>query len=58
MVMAGSTRWANEPAPETGSHPSLIENSKIRIGPSAKLGKGKPQQAHHANRTVLPAGPA
>ena len=44
MVRAGSTRLANEPAPETGSHPSLIANSRIRIGPSAKLGNDRPKR--------------
>src|SRR3954465_9879190 len=39
MVIAGSTRLANDPAPETGSHPALIANKRIRIGPSAKFGK-------------------
>ena len=44
IVMAGSTRLAKLPEPETGSHPSLIENSRIRIGPSAKLGNDKPNR--------------
>ncbi len=42
MVIAGSTRCAIEPEPETGSHPNSIEKSRIRIGPSAKLGKDNP----------------
>src|SRR5215467_6211285 len=44
MVIAGRMRLANDPAPETGSHPSLIAKSKIRIGPSAKLGNESPKR--------------
>ena len=32
------------PEPETGSHPSLMAKSKIRIGPSAKFGNDKPNR--------------
>ena len=49
-VIAGSTRYSQNPrpkigpvpAPETGVHPSLIEKIKIRIGPSAKFGNDSP----------------
>ncbi len=44
MVSAGSTRFAKDPAPETGSHPALIANNKIRMGPSAKLGNDRPKR--------------
>src|ERR1700758_2402344 len=44
MVIAGSTRFANDPAPETGSHPALIANRRIRIGPSAKFGNERPKR--------------
>src|ERR1035438_3059768 len=44
MVRAGRTRLANEPAPETGSHPSLMAKNKIRMGPSAKLGNDRPNR--------------
>src|SRR5260370_29006239 len=44
MVTAGSTRLAKEPAPETGSHPSLMAKRRIRIGPSAKLGNDRPKR--------------
>src|SRR5579864_5020406 len=44
IVNAGRTRFANEPAPETGSHPALIANNRIRIGPSAKFGNERPKR--------------
>ena len=44
MVMDGSTRLAKEPAPDTGSHPSLMAKRRIRIGPSAKLGNDRPKR--------------
>ena len=44
MVIAGSTRFANVPEPETGSHPNLIENNKIRMGPRAKFGNERPHR--------------
>ena len=31
------------PRPETGSHPSITENTRIKIGPSAKLGIDNPK---------------
>src|ERR1035438_5826300 len=50
MVIAGSTRWASEPEPETGSQPSSIAKNKMRIGPSAKFGNDNP-----SNETKLSA---
>src|ERR1700756_1372716 len=44
MVIAGSTRFANVPEPETGSQPNLIENNRIRIGPMAKFGNESPKR--------------
>ncbi len=44
MVIAGSTRWAREPEPETGSHPSLTAKNKISTGPKAKLGNDRPNR--------------
>ena len=44
MVTAGKTRFAKVPEPETGSHPSLMANSKIRMGPRAKLGNDRPKR--------------
>src|ERR1017187_1296181 len=44
MVSAGNTRLANEPAPETGSHPNLMAKIRIRMGPSAKFGNDKPNR--------------
>ncbi len=55
MVMAGSTRWAGEPEPDTGSHPSSIAKNKMRIGPSAKLGNDKPEQRNEAEQAIVPA---
>ena len=34
----------SEPAPETGSQPSLMEKSRIRMGPRAKLGNDRPKR--------------
>ena len=42
MVIAGNTRCAIEPEPDTGSHPNSIAKNKIRIGPSAKFGNDNP----------------
>ena len=42
MVIAGSTRCASDPEPETGSHPSSMAKIKMRIGPSAKFGNDSP----------------
>src|SRR3954470_3774333 len=44
MVMAGRTRLANDPAPETGSHPALIANSRMRMGPRAQFGNERPNR--------------
>src|SRR5579872_1779091 len=44
IVIAGRTRFAREPAPDTGSHPSLIAKIRIRIGPSAKFGNDNPNK--------------
>ena len=55
MVMAGRTRWAKLPEPETGSHPSLMRKSRIRIGPRAKFGNDKPEEADYAEQAVIPA---
>src|SRR4051794_22828593 len=44
MVIAGRSKCAKVPEPDTGSHPSLMENNKIRIGPSAKFGKESPNK--------------
>ena len=37
-VIAGSTRCAGVPRPETGNHPSAIENRIASSGPSQKFG--------------------
>src|SRR5256885_583051 len=59
MVIAGSTRCATVPEPETGSNPSLIAKNRIRMGPRAKLGKddgdGEPnsgKRVQHAKREI------
>src|ERR1700681_1777829 len=44
MVIAGRTRWAKVPEPETGSHPSVIAKNKISTGPSAKFGNDRPNR--------------
>src|SRR5437764_10761882 len=44
MVIAGSTRCATVPEPETGSNPSLIAKKRIKMGPRAKLGKDNPKR--------------
>jgi len=44
MVIAGSTRFASDPAPDTGSIPNLMANSRMRIGPSAKFGNESPKR--------------
>jgi hypothetical protein len=44
MVMAGRMMLAKEPAPETGSHPSLMAKRRMRIGPRAKLGNDRPKR--------------
>ena len=49
-VVAGSTRWASPPRPETGSHPSRSEKSRISSGPSQKPGRHAP--ARLARRVV------
>ena len=55
MVIAGSTRCAKLPEPETGSQPSLMAKSKMRMGPRAKLGNGQAEQADHAEQAIVPA---
>src|SRR5258708_19717448 len=44
MVIAGNTRLASDPDPDTGSHPSLMAKNRIRIGPSAKFGNDSPNK--------------
>src|SRR5215470_1736983 len=44
IVIAGKTKWARLPDPETGKSPREIENIRIRIGPSAKFGKDSPKR--------------
>src|SRR5215469_5010420 len=44
MVIAGRMRLGNDPAPETGSQPSLIAKSRIKIGPRAKFGNERPKR--------------
>src|SRR5207248_1069858 len=44
MVIAGRTRCATVPEPETGSNPSVIAKNRIRMGPRAKLGKDNPKR--------------
>src|ERR1700692_830286 len=43
-VAAGKIRWVMPPRPDTGSHPISIEKTKIKIGPSAKLGTERPSR--------------
>src|ERR1700756_2623214 len=44
MVIAGHSRCAKLPDPDTGSHPKLMAKNKISTGPSAKLGNDKPKR--------------
>ena len=44
-VIAGSTRCAGVPRPETGSHPSATENTIASSGPSQKFGIEMPTSA-------------
>ena len=55
MVTAGSTRLANDPAPETGSHPSLMAKSKNQNRPEREVGKRQAEQADDREQAVVPA---
>ncbi len=50
MVIAGSTRCASEPEPDTGSQPNSMAKNRMRIGPSAKLGNDNPSSETKLSR--------
>jgi len=56
-VIAGSTRFASVPRPETGSHPSETEKTMASKGPSQKFGTEMPMSASvvAAKSTAVPA---
>ena len=44
-VIAGRTKWASVPRPDTGSQPRLMEKTIASSGPSQKLGIEIPSSA-------------
>ena len=53
--MAGSTRFCQEPEPETGSQPSSIAKNKNQDRSQRKVRKRQPQQRDKAESAVVPA---
>jgi len=44
---------AKEPAPETGSHPSLMAKRRIRMGPQGEVGNDRPKRPDYAEQAVV-----
>src|SRR5579871_5692235 len=50
IVIDGRIKCANVPRPETGNHPSAMENTRINTGPSANVGNESPRSDRNASK--------
>jgi len=55
IVSAGNTRLANEPAPETGSHPQLDGKNQDQDGAEREVRERQAKQADDREQAVVPA---